>query len=351
MKGTAEEPLEERVAVGDNRHHALGLSDEDVLEMYRLMLTARAFDERTTILFTQGKIPFTVSGQGQEAAQVGAAKCLVPGRDWVLPYYRDIGVVLTLGMSLRDVMLFEFGKAADPNSGGRQMPKHWGMRRLKIMTQSSPVATQIPHACGLAWAMRVKKKPGVVWVSFGDGVASKGDFHEGLNFAGIHKLPIVFFCENNYYAISVPFSKQSPVERVSDRASAYGMPGVSVDGNDLFEVYRATREAVDRALAGQGPTLIEARTYRFAPHTSNDDDRRYRSKDEVDEWRRKDPIPRLAAYLKGLGLLDDQEEARLKAEVEQQVREAAQWAEAQPDPDPATVASHVYAERGEAGGR
>ena len=350
MKGTSEEPIKERIAVSDNRHTKLGLTDADLMEIYRTMLVARAFDERTSILFTQGKIPFTVSGQGHEAAQVAAAKCLRPGRDWVLPYYRDIGVVLTLGMSLREVMLFEFGKAADPNSGGRQMPKHWGMKRLKIMTQSSPVATQLPHACGLAWAMRVKREKGIVWVSFGDGVTSKGDFHEGLNFAGIHKLPIVFYCENNYYAISVPFSKQSPVERVSDRASAYGMPGVSVDGNDVFEVYQATREAVNRALAGEGPTLIEARTYRFMSHTSNDDDRRYRSKEEVEEWKRKDPIPRLTAYLKRLGLLDDQEDQRMKAEIEREVREAAQWAEAQPDPDPASVASYVYAEGGEGDG-
>lgn len=346
MKSTMEEPIDEGVAVGVDRHTSLGLTGADVIDMYRTMLLARAFDDRTSILFTQGKIPFTVTGHGHEAAQVGSAKCLTAGRDWVLPYYRDIGVVLSLGMSVREIMLAEFGKAADPNSGGRQMPKHWGSRRLKIMSQSSPVATQLPHACGLAWAMRVKKEPGVVWVSFGDGVASKGDFHEGLNFAAIHKLPVIFFCENNYYAISVPFSKQSPVERVSDRAAAYGMPGVSVDGNDVFEVFDATRQAVERALSGGGPTLIEARTYRFSPHTSNDDDRRYRSREEVEKWKRKDPIGRLAAYLKGLGLLDDEEDARIRAEVEREVREAAAWAEAQPDPDPATVGAFVYAEGG-----
>jgi len=346
VKSATGEPLEKRAAVDDRRHRQLGLSDDDVLEMYRTMLVARAFDERTSILFTQGKIPFTVTGHGHEGAQVAAAKCLVSGRDWVLPYYRDVGVVLTLGMTVRELMLAEFGKAADPNSGGRQMPKHWGARRLKIMTQSSPVATQLPHACGLAWAMRARKEPGVVWVSFGDGVASKGDFHEALNFAGIHKLPVVFFCENNYYAISVPFAKQSPVERVADRAAAYGMPGVSVDGNDVFEVYEATRRAVDRALAGEGPTLVEARTYRFGPHTSNDDDRRYRSREEVARWKEKDPIPRFAAYLKDVGLLDDQEDERLRAEIEREVREAAAWAESQPDPDPASVARYVYAEGG-----
>ena len=351
MNRTTGEPLKKQAALGERIHTRLGLSDDDLLQMYRTMVTARAFDERAFILFTQGKIPFTVTGHGHEGAQVAAAKCLTPGRDWVLPYYRDVGVVLALGMTVRELMLGEFGKAADPSSGGRQMPKHWGCRRLKIVTQSSPVATQLPHACGLAWAMKVRNEEGIVWVSFGDGVASKGDFHEALNFAGIHKLPVVFFCENNYYAISVPFSKQSPVPRVADRAAAYGMPGISVDGNDVFEVYKATREAVQRALAGEGPTLVEARTYRFGPHTSNDDDRRYRSRDEVAQWKEKDPIPRFAAYLKEIGLLDDQEEAVIKAEAEKEVREAAAWAESQPDPDPATVAAHVYAERGPAHGR
>ncbi len=314
--------------------------------MYRTMVTARAFDERTSILVRQGKIPFTVSGHGHEGAQVGAAAALVPGRDWVLPYYRDLAVVLSVGMTVREAMLFEFSKAADPNSGGRQMPKHWGCRRLRIVTQSSPVATQLPHACGLAWAMRLRREEGVVWVSFGDGVASKGDFHEALNFAGIHKLPVVFFCENNLYAISVPFEKQSAVPRVSDRASAYGMPGVTVDGNDVLAVYEATWTAVERALAGGGPTLIEARTYRFSSHTSNDDDR-YRDREQVEAWKKLDPIPRFAAYLEERGILAPGEAETIRREAEEEVREAAAWAERQPDPDPATVARHVYAEEGE----
>lgn len=322
------------------------LSDEVLKSMYKTMVTARAFDERTSILVRQGKIHFTVSGHGHEGAQAGAAAALVPGRDWVLPYYRDLAVVLSLGMTVREAMLFEFGKAADPNSGGRQMPKHWGCRRLKIVSQSSPVATQLPHACGLAWAMRLRREEGVVWVSFGDGVASKGDFHEALNFAGIHKLPIVFFCENNLYAISVPFEKQSAVPRVSDRAAGYGMPGVTVDGNDVLAVYEANRAAVERALAGEGPTLIEARTYRFSSHTSNDDDR-YRDKRQVEEWKKQDPIPRFAAYLEERGILAPGEAEEIRRQAEQAVREAAAWAESQPDPDPATCARYVYAEEGE----
>ena len=319
--------------------------------MYRTMVIARRFDDRASILVRQGRIPFTVTGQGQEGAQVGAAKALVPGRDWVLPYYRDIGVVLTLGMTVEEVMLFEFAKAADPNSGGRQMPKHWSYRKLRIVSQSSPLATQLPHACGLAWAMRLKKEAGVVWASFGDGTVSKGDFHEALNFAAIHKLPVVFFCENNLYAISVPFELQSPVPRVSDRAPAYGIPGISVDGNDVLAVYEANKEAVRRALAGEGPTLIEARTYRFSPHTSNDDDRRYRTQDEIEEWKRVDPIPRFAAYLKEYGLLSDDEERAIGEEAERIVRDAVKAAEASPDPDPATVGWYVYGDGGDGLGR
>ncbi len=332
-------------------HEALGLSPADLHEMYRTMVIARSFDDRTWMLARQGRIPFTVGGHGHEGAQVAAAKALVPGRDWVLPYYRDIGVVLTLGMTVEEAMLFEFAKAADPNSGGRQMPKHWGYRKLKIVSQSSPLATQLPHACGLAWAMRVKKEKGVVWASFGDGTASKGDFHEALSFAGIHKLPVIFFCQNNLYAISVPFNLQSPVPRVSDRAPSYGMPGVSVDGNDVFEVFEATKAAVDRAISGEGPTLIEARTYRFNPHTSNDDDRRYRNEEEVEAWKKMDPIPRLAAYLKEHGLMSDEEDQAVQREAEALVRDAVKAAEASPDPDPATVGWHVYGEGSVAGGR
>lgn len=333
------------------RHRALGLSDEQALRMYETMVLARAFDDRTSILVRQGKIPFTVAGHGHEGAQVGAAMTLTPGRDWVLPYYRDVGVVLMLGMTVQELMLGEFGKAGDPNSGGRQMPKHWGCRRLRIVSQSSPVATQIPHACGLAWAMRVRREEGLVWVSFGDGVTSKGDFHEGLNFAGIHKLPIIFFCENNYYAISVPFSKQSPVPSVADRAASYGMPGISVDGNDVLAVYEASMKAAERALRGEGPTLLEAKTYRFSPHTSNDNDRRYRSAEEVEKWKALDPIPRFEAYLKEHGLIDEEGARAVRERAEEVVREAAVWAEAQPDPDPSTLMAHVYGEEGEGDGR
>ncbi|MGI6542401.1 MAG: thiamine pyrophosphate-dependent dehydrogenase E1 component subunit alpha [Limnochordia bacterium] len=308
------------------------------------MLTSRAVDERASILVRQGKVSFTVGGQGQEAAQVGAAYALSPGKDWVLPYYRDAGVVLTLGMTPEELLLGEFGKANDPNSGGRQMPKHWSYPSLRIVTASSPVATQLPHAVGCALAARLQGEDAVAWVSFGDGAVSKGDFHEALNYAAIHRLPVVFFCENNYYAISVPFKQQSPVEGAAVRASAYGIPGVTVDGNDVFAVYEATRDAVRRARAGEGPTLVEARTYRLAPHTSNDDDRKYRSREEVAEWQAKDPLLRMRSYLLQHKVITAALAAEMAEIVHREVAQAAVRAQAAPDPLPEDVLRHVYAD-------
>ncbi|NLN20328.1 MAG: thiamine pyrophosphate-dependent dehydrogenase E1 component subunit alpha [Firmicutes bacterium] len=312
--------------------------------MYRLMLTARAVDERALVLVRQGKTQFTVGGQGHEAAQVGAAWTLRPGVDWVLPYYRDTALVLTLGISTYEIFLGEFAKADDPGSGGRQMPRHWSYPRLRIITASSVVATQLPHAVGCALAARLAGEDAVAFVSFGDGAVSKGDFHEALSFAGIHRLPVVFFCENNYYAISVPFSQQSPVASVADRASAYGFPGVSVDGNDPLAVYEVTRKAVQRARQGQGPTLIEARTYRLGPHTSNDDDRRYRSRAEVEEWHAKDPLRRFGDYLISNGLLSETEAQEWQKQTHDEVAEAANRASMAPELTPDVACRFVYAE-------
>src|SRR6476660_1030806 len=263
----------------EKRHLQAGLSDEKVLEMYKMMLLARRIDERVWLLNRSGKIPFVVSCQGQEAAQVGAAFALDQQKDYILPYYRDIGVVLTFGMTTKELMLSAFAKAEDPNSGGRQMPGHFGQKKNRIVTGSSPVTTQVPHAVGIALAGKMEKKDLVALVTFGEGSSNQGDFHEGANFAGVHKLPVIFMCENNKYAISVPISKQLSCENVSDRAIGYGMPGITVDGNDPLEVYEAVKEAADRARRGEGPTLIETVSYRLTPHSSDDDDRAYRSRE------------------------------------------------------------------------
>ena len=213
-------------------HHALGLDDSDVISMYEYMVKARKIDERMWLLNRSGKIPFLVSCQGQEAAQVGAAFALEKEKDYILPYYRDIGVVLVYGMTSWDLMLSAFAKAEDPNSGGRQMPGHFSSKKLKIVTGSSPVSTQIPHAVGIALAGKMKKENFVTFTTLGEGSTNQGDFHEGLNFAGVHKLPVITMVENNKYAISVPISKQLAAETVKDRAIGYGMPGFTIDGNN-----------------------------------------------------------------------------------------------------------------------
>lgn len=328
----------------ENRHEDLGLTDLDVLEMYKKILLTRMVDERTWILNRMGKVHFHISGQGQEAAQIGAAWALRPGKDWALPYYRDWGVVLTLGMTVRDMALMLYAKAEDPNSGGRQMPSHWGHVDLNIFTGSSPVGTQVPHAAGIAYAAKMRGDDIVVWTSFGEGTANKGDIHEGMNFAGVHKLPVVFFCENNGYAISVPQDKQMSVDNVADRAAGYGFPGVVVDGTDVFDVYRATKEAVERARRGEGPTLIEAKVYRFTPHSSDDDDSMYRDAEELAKQKEHDPVRKLREYALAHGILTEEQDEELKRQFEAEIDEAVEYAEAAPDPDPSELVRHVFAE-------
>ncbi|APA03300.1 MULTISPECIES: thiamine pyrophosphate-dependent dehydrogenase E1 component subunit alpha [Bacillus] len=326
-----------------NRHQALGLSDEEAVEMYRTMLLARKIDERMWLLNRSGKIPFVVSCQGQEAAQVGAAYALNRDTDYVLPYYRDMGVVLAFGMTAKDLMMSGFAKAADPNSGGRQMPGHFGQKENRIVTGSSPVTTQVPHAVGIALAGRMDKKDIVSFVTFGEGSSNQGDFHEGANFAAVYKLPVIFMCENNKYAISVPYDKQVACENISDRAAGYGMPGVTVDGNDLLEVYRAVKEARERASKGEGPTLIETVSYRLTPHSSDDDDSSYREREEVEEAKKQDPLLIYKAYLQEAGLLGEEEEKTMLDDIMAIVNEATDEAEKAPYASPESTLDHVYA--------
>ncbi|KQL53602.1 2-oxoisovalerate dehydrogenase [Heyndrickxia shackletonii] len=330
--------------MAENRHQALGLSDETVLKMYETMLMARRIDERMWLLNRSGKIPFVISCQGQEAAQVGAAFALDRDKDYVLPYYRDLGVVLTFGMTPTEVMLSGFAKAEDPNSGGRQMPGHFGQKKNRIVTGSSPVTTQVPHAVGIALAGKMENKDLVTFVTFGEGSSNQGDFHEGANFAGVHKLPVIFMCENNKYAISVPIEKQLACEKVSDRAIGYGMPGVTVDGNDPLAVYQAVKEAADRGRRGEGPTLVETVSYRLTAHSSDDDDRTYRSKEEVDAAKEKDSIFTFANYLKEVGVMSDELEKEINDRVMKIVNEATDYAENAPYADPEAALTYVYAQ-------
>ncbi|HDR7911294.1 3-methyl-2-oxobutanoate dehydrogenase subunit alpha [Bacillus pretiosus] len=330
--------------VKEKRHEELGLSDEQVLEMFRTMLLARKIDERMWLLNRAGKIPFVISCQGQEAAQVGAAFALDREKDYALPYYRDMGVVLAFGMTAQELMLSAFAKAGDPNSGGRQMPGHFGQKKNRIVTGSSPVTTQVPHAVGIALAGKMEKKDLVTFVTFGEGSSNQGDFHEGANFAGVHKLPVIFMCENNKYAISIPVEKQLACKNVSDRAIGYGMPGYTIDGNDPLAVYKAVKEAADRGRRGEGPTLIETVSYRLTAHSSDDDDRVYRDKEEVEEAKKKDSIITFAAYLKEAGVLTEEFEKQMLDEIMHIVNEATEYAENAPYAAPEDALKHVYAE-------
>ena len=329
---------------GKDRHTELGLKEEDLLEMYRYMLLARACDERQWALNRQGKAPFVVPVSGHEAAQVGSAWAFERGKDVFCPYYRDMALVLVAGFTPKDVFLGLYGKKDDPSSGGRQMPAHWGARDRNIITGSSPIATQCLHAAGIAFSKKLKKSDAVVGTWFGEGGTSEADWHGAMNFAGIHKLPLVLVCENNQYAISVHESKQV-AGSVHGRAQGYGMPGAVGDGNDVLESYKLVKEAVDRARAGEGASLVELKTYRHYSHTSDDDDRTYRSRDEVAEWKAKDPIPRFETYLREQDLLDDAKVAEMQERTKEEVARGVAEAEASDFPDPSTALDNVYAER------
>ena len=328
------------------RHEELGLTDEQVIEMYRMMVLARKIDERMWLLNRAGKIPFVISCQGQEAAQVGAAFALDRQKDYVAPYYRDVGVVLAFGMTSKELFLSGFAKAEDPNSGGRQMPGHFGQKKNRILTGSSPVTTQLPHAVGVALAGKMEEKDFVSFVTLGEGSSNQGDFHEGLNFAGVHKLPVITMVENNRYAISVPYEKQVASETVAERAGSYGMVGVRVNGNNPLDVYEAVRDARARAVEGEGPTLIEAVTTRLTAHSSDDDDSVYRDKEELEEERKNDCIHIFSNYLKETGVLTEEQEQEIFKAIDEEVNESTDYAENAPYAEPEEALKYVYHEEG-----
>ncbi len=302
----------------------------------------RAVDERLWIQSRQGRAGFVLTGRGHEVAQVASAAALRQGHDSAWPYYRDLGVGLALGVSPYEVFLGALARADDPHSGGRQLTAHFSSPTLRIGSISSEVAAHVPHAVGAAYAARVRGDDAVAVCWFGDGAASEGATHEAMNLAGVHRLPVVFICENNGWAISVPTRLQMPIESVAERAQGYGMPGATIDGSDAQAVFEASREAVARARSGGGPSLLEFRVVRMTPHSSQDDDS-YRTSDELEAAVRADPLPRLQATLISRGVLTAPSADRLRTSIAASVLRDQERALQQPDPDPSRAQRWLYA--------
>lgn len=322
----------------------MGLSAEMKREMFWTMLLARRLDERAWALHRQGRIAFHISGIGHEAAQVGAAFALRRGYDWVAPYYRDLALMLALGQTPRDFILSLMGKREEPNSGGRQMPSHWSFREANVVSHSAPVATQSVHAAGIGLAIKLRGEDRVVLTTIGEGSTSQGEWYEAVNWAAVHNLPVIFQVQNNQYAISVPTDKQMAVKTAAEKACGLGLPGIHVDGNDLFAVYIAFQEAAARARAGEGPTVIETLVYRITPHSSDDDDRSYRTREEVEQNKQKDGLLRARAVLEAAGDLTSTDFSEMEARAKTIIDEAVHYAEAAPYPIPEEAYGPVYAE-------
>ncbi|MGG1661048.1 pyruvate dehydrogenase (acetyl-transferring) E1 component subunit alpha [Brevibacillus sp. NRS-1366] len=311
------------------------LEEATMVKMYENMVLVRAFDRKSIHLQRQGRMGTYAPFEGQEASQVGSALALSAG-DWLFPTYRDHAAAIVHGQSMARVFLYWMG-----HMEGSISPEG-----KNIMPPCVPIATQMVHAVGTAWASRLKQENHVSLAYFGDGASSEGDFHEALNFAGVFKAPTIFLCQNNGFAISVPFSQQTSSKTISQRGAAYDIPGVCVDGNDVFAVYLTVKAAIERGLAGHGPTLIEAVTYRYGAHTTADDPTKYREQELLtEEWRTKrDPIERLRTFLEKRGLWNEMKEAALNKQVAEQIEAALIQAESYPKSKPTDMFRHVYAE-------
>ena len=311
------------------------ISDSLLLKLYRTMVLARKFDERLMNLQRQGRIGTFPPISGQEAAHLGTAAVLEPS-DWFVPAFRETAAEIWRGRSLESIITYYngYGEGAYIPEGRRDLPL------------SVPVGSQILHAVGLGWAAKYRKSDRVVMTYFGDGATSQGDFHEGLNFAGVFQVPTVFVCQNNQWAISIPFKKQTRSKTIAQKALAYGIPGIQIDGNDILAAYAAGKESLDRARSGGGPTLIECVTYRLTVHTTADDPRRYRSDAEVEQWKKRDPIARFRKYLADKNLISEDEIEKIESEVLDEIQAAVDNAEAQMKKmgDPMHMFEYAYAE-------
>jgi pyruvate dehydrogenase E1 component alpha subunit len=312
------------------------IPDELLLKLYRAMVQARRFDERMLRLQRQGRLGTFAPIKGQEASQLGAVAALRES-DWLVPAFREAAAEAWRGRSLESILLYYngFNQGGKVEEGSTNLPT------------TIPVGTQILHGAGLGYAIKYRQEDAVAMVFFGDGATSEGDFHEGLNFAAVFQVPTIFVCQNNHWAISLPREHQTRSKTLAQKALAYGMPGIQVDGNDILAMYAASQEAVERARAGEGPTLIEAVTYRLSVHTTADDPTRYRKEEEVEQWQGKDPITRFQKYLVDKGLLDQSQISQIEEEVENEIKEVVNRAEAQMkelENEPMIMFEHLYAE-------
>jgi pyruvate dehydrogenase E1 component alpha subunit len=323
--------------------HDPGLSDSELVSLYTAMVRVRLLDDRLVSLQRQGRIGFHIGSIGEEAAILGSTFAMRTN-DWVFPCYREFGSALWRGMSLQRYIDNMFGNSNDTVKG-RQMPDHYCAREVHFGSISSPIGTQITQAVGFSWAAKSKGDDLVAIVYFGDGATSSNEFHNGLNFAGVFKTPTIFFCRNNGWAISVPTERQTASATFAEKGAAYGIASLRCDGNDLLAVISATREALARAVRGDGPTLIEAITYRMSGHSTSDDPKAYRQETEVEEWRRRDPIARARRLLSTRGIWSDADQTAAETAIQEEIKQAIAVAEKTPLPAQSTMFEDVYAEQ------
>ena len=313
-----------------------------LLKIYRTLVQTRLFEARVIALHRQGRISIYATSEGEEAIAVAGAAAL-RDTDWLFPDYRSTGALFARGVSMRDYLSQLFGTRGD-SCKGRQMPTHIASKSLRIASVSTPVGNAIPHAVGLALAAKLRKGPEAVLVLFGDGATSSDGFHAGMNLAGVHRLPVVFLCRNNQYAISLPLEMQTASKTIAVKAEAYGFAGMRIDGNDANAVYSTTERALSLARAGEGPTLIEAVAYRLGAHTTSDDARRYRADEQVAEWRRRDAIETLRRELESHGVWDSAKERKLREDLTRDIDSVVEAAASEGKPALETLFEDVYAQ-------
>src|SRR3989441_3727152 len=317
--------------------------DEATLKQwFRMMLLGRHVDYRFQVLNRQGRAPFIISGAGHEAAQIGVSWPLRPRHDWLSPYYRDVVLCMRMGVTPLDLMLSVLAKPADPASGGKQTPGHFSSTDLNIISGGSPVATQMVHGAGAAYALKMDRTDKVLMTCYGEGAGAEGDAHEAFNFAAIHKLPMVIVCENNGFAISTPFNKEYAVQFAAQRAAGYGFPGITLDGRDPVTAYHVAKQAVARARAGEGPTLIECLVDRLGAHSSEDDQRRYRSQDELDQLAKNDCLEQFRHRLLAETILSQAQLDQFDEEVRAEVTKATRDGLDSPDAPAENALTNVY---------